>query len=115
MTSHRHRAVILHVDSLPCTTHLLIIDLPTTRTMAARTHPPWIILAMLCGLTLASALLIGYDMAGGKTRHGLHILGCVAIMAVAVYVSIDIEFPRLGLIRIDAANQLLVELRESMK
>jgi hypothetical protein len=36
-------------------------------------------------------------------------------MSLTVYVIIDIEFPRLGLIRIDAADQMLVELRNSMK
>ena len=35
-------------------------------------------------------------------------------MSLTVYVIIDIEFPRLGLIRIDAADQVLVELRNSM-
>jgi hypothetical protein len=32
-----------------------------------------------------------------------------------VYVIVDIEFPRLGLIRVDAADQVLFELRESMQ
>ena len=54
---------------------------------------------MLVGLALASALLAGYGMAGGKSRNWLHILGFAAVMAVAVYVIIDLEFPRLGLIR----------------
>ena len=32
-----------------------------------------------------------------------------------VYVILDLEFPRLGLIRIDATDRVLIELRESMK
>jgi hypothetical protein len=36
-------------------------------------------------------------------------------MAVSVYVIIDIEYPRLGFIRVDDFDQVLVELRESMK
>ena len=35
-------------------------------------------------------------------------------MAVAVYVILDIEYPRLGLIRVDAFDQALIDLRESM-
>ena len=42
-------------------------------------------------------------------------VGFAAVMALAVYVILDIEFPRLGLIRVDAVDQVLVELRESMK
>jgi hypothetical protein len=53
--------------------------------------------------------------AGGKSRNWLHILGFAASVAVSVYVIIDIEFPRLGLIRVDAFDQALVELRDSMK
>jgi len=40
---------------------------------------------------------------------------CFALaMTVAVYIILDIEYPRLGLIRIDAFDQALVDLRESM-
>ena len=91
-----------------------MFDITTTRTMATQMHPPIVIYGMLVGLALASALLAGYGMAGGKSRNWLHILGFAAVMAVAVYVIIDLEFPRLGLIRVDAFDQALVELRASM-
>jgi hypothetical protein len=42
-------------------------------------------------------------------------VGFAATVAVAVYVILDLEYPRLGLIRVDAFDQALVELRESMK
>jgi hypothetical protein len=70
---------------------------------------------MLIALALASALLAGFGMAGSKSRSWLHILGFAGVMAVAVYVIIDLEFPRLGLIRVDTFDQALVELRASMK
>ena len=38
-----------------------------------------------------------------------------AVLSLTVYVILDLEFPRLGLIRVDAADQVLIELRESMK
>jgi len=92
-----------------------MIDITTTRTMASEVHPPAVIFVMLGGLALASSLLAGYGMAGGKTRSWIHMLGFAGIMAVSVYVIVDLEFPRLGLIRVDAFDQALVELRESMK
>ncbi len=92
-----------------------LIDITTTRTMAAQMHPPAIIFAMLFALALVSSLLAGYGMAGGKTRSWLHMLGFAVAIAVTVYVILDIEYPRLGLIRVDAFDQVLVELRESMK
>jgi hypothetical protein len=42
-------------------------------------------------------------------------LAFALIMAVTVYVILDLQYPRLGLIRVDAVDQALVELRESMK
>lgn len=92
-----------------------MFDIATTRTMATQTHPPYVIYSMLIALALASALLAGFGMAGSKSRSWLHILGFAGVMAVAVYVIIDLEFPRLGLIRVDTFDQALVELRASMK
>ena len=104
----------------PATTTLMIsalnamIDITTTRTMAGQMHPPPVIFVMSIGLALASALLAGYAMAAGKTRSWLHMVGFAAIMALAVYVILDLEYPRLGFIRVDAFDQALVELRQSM-
>jgi hypothetical protein len=92
-----------------------MIDITTTRTMAGKMHPPMIIFGMLIGLSLVSSLLAGYGMAGGKARSWVHIVGFAATMAVAVYVILDLEFPRLGLIRVDAFDQVLVDVRASMR
>ena len=92
-----------------------MIDITTTRTMAAQMHPPAIIFAMLFALALVSSLLAGYGMAGGTSRSWLHMLCFAVVIAVAVYVILDLEYPRLGLIRVEAFDQALVELREAMK
>jgi hypothetical protein len=92
-----------------------MFDIVTTRTMAARVHPPMLIFIMLAILALMSALLAGYAMAGGKTRSWIHIFGFALIMATTVYVILDLEFPRLGVIRVDSFDQVLVELRQGMK
>lgn len=92
-----------------------MIDITTTRTAALKTHPPMIIFWMLGGLALASSMLAGYGMSSSKTRSWLHILGFAAMMAVTMYVIFDLEFPRLGFIRIDAFDQVLVEVRNAMK
>jgi hypothetical protein len=42
-------------------------------------------------------------------------LGFAAAIAVTIYVILDIEYPRLGFIRVDAIDHVLVELRASMK
>ncbi len=105
----------------PATTSLVLnslnemIDITTTRAVALETHPPDIIYWGLAVLVLASALLAGFGMAEAKTRSWLHMILYSAILATAVYVIFDLEYPRFGLIRIDSADHVLVELRSSMK
>jgi hypothetical protein len=91
-----------------------MIDITTTRTLATEMHPPTIVFAMLFGLALAASLLAGYGMTGSNVRSWFHMLGFALVMAFAVYVIVDIEYPRLGLIQVDAFDQALVDLRESM-
>ena len=92
-----------------------MFDITTTRTMATQMHPPTIIYVMLAVLALASSLLAGYGMAGGKTRSWIHIIGFAAIVAVTMYVILDLEYPRLGLIHVDTFDQAIADLRQSMK
>jgi len=91
-----------------------MFDITTTRTMAMQMHPPTIIFMMLFGLALAASLLAGHGMIGSRVRSWFHMLGFAIVMAVVVYVILDIEYPRLGLIRVDDFDQALVDLRESM-
>jgi hypothetical protein len=92
-----------------------MFDIARTRAVAARTHPPHVIFAMLGMLALASALLAGHGMAGGRARSWIHMLGFAVIVACIVYIILDLEFPRFGFIRIDAFDQVLVDLRASMQ
>jgi len=92
-----------------------MFDITTTRTMAARIHQPLIIFVLLVALTLISALLAGHEMATAKARSWVHMVGFALAMAAAVYVIIDMEYPRLGLINIHSADQVLVDLRQSMQ
>jgi hypothetical protein len=92
-----------------------MIDITTTRTMALQMHPPRIIYLLLFGLGLICSLLAGYRMANVQHRSWLHILGFTVITVIIVYVILDIEYPRAGLIRLEASDQVLVELRQGMK
>ena len=91
-----------------------MIDITTSRTVAAQTHPPSVIYAVLIALMLTGSLLAGNAMAKGR-RNWVHMVGFAAAMALALYVILDLEFPRLGFIRLDAYDQVLVDVREGMK
>ncbi len=92
-----------------------MIDITTTRAAAVRTHPPILIFGLLGALALASSLLAGYGMAAAASRSWLHIFGFVLILGLTVYVILDLEFPRLGLIRIDPFDRVLEDVRATMR
>jgi hypothetical protein len=92
-----------------------MFDITTTRTMALQVHPPRVIFGLLFALGLVCSLLAGHRMAIRGRRNWLHILGFTFFTVVVVYVILDVEYPRVGLIRISGADQVLVELRQSMK
>lgn len=91
-----------------------MFDLSTSRLMAARQHPPLAVFIMLTVLVLVSGLLAGYGMAKSERQSTPHLFGFAAIMSLSVYLILDIEYPRLGLVRIDSFDQSLIELRKSM-
>ena len=74
-----------------------MFDITTTRTEAARLHPPLMIFAMLGALTLACSLFAGYDMAIRRRLNVLHSVAFAVVLSVTAYVIIDLEYPRLGI------------------
>ena len=92
-----------------------MFDVAGERYVAVTEHPPALVFMMLLVFMLLAALLAGYAMAAGKHRHWLHV-GCFVVgLLFALYVTIDLEYPRAGLIRVDSYDQLLIDLRAEMK
>lgn len=91
-----------------------VLDLSNSEMMATQLHPPLIIFVLLALLTLEASFLAGHAMAAGKTRHWIHALTFCVVIATTVYIILDVEYPLVGLIRIDSVNQNLVEVRRSM-
>jgi len=83
--------------------------------MARRIHPPMVIFAMLGIAALAAALFAGYGMASGPARNWIYMIGVAATVAVSAYVILELEYPRFGAVRVNAMDQALVELRETMR
>ena len=92
-----------------------MIDITTTRAMATENHPPLVVFLLLGGLCLVGALLVGYGTSANAVRGWFHPVVFAAILSLTVYVIADIEFPRLGLIRVDAADHVLIDLLQRMQ
>jgi len=90
-----------------------MVDITTTRLAVTQFHPPRIVFVMLAILSLIAAMLAGYQMSTAARRSWFHVFLFVLTFTLAVYVILDLEYPRLGLIRVDAADTLLRDLRSS--
>jgi hypothetical protein len=91
-----------------------MIDITTTRLVATENHPPPVVFVLMALLGLVTALLMGYDTSTNRDRSVLHTWIFATILSLTFYVIIDLEFPRLGMIRVDAADRVLVDLRTLM-
>jgi hypothetical protein len=64
-----------------------MFDVAETERLARRIHSPRLIFFMLAISALASAVFVGYAVAGGARRNGMYMIGSAATVAVAMYVS----------------------------
>ncbi|SPC06572.1 DUF4239 domain-containing protein [Cupriavidus oxalaticus] len=90
-------------------------DTASTRLASTKEHPPGVIFGMLFALCWVGALFAGYGMASRGPRNWFHALFFVASLTVTLSVIVDLEFPRLGLIRVDAFDEMLQEVRNGLR
>jgi len=54
-------------------------------------------------------------MAKRKGRSGLHVLLYALVISLTIYTVLDLDYPRFGLIRLNAADSALFSLRDSIR
>jgi hypothetical protein len=89
-----------------------MLDVALARTVALRAHPPLAVHLLLLALALWGAYLVGLAMGTAPMVSRSHLLGFCALVALTLYVTFDLELPRLGLLRMDSSDQLLRDLRQ---
>jgi len=117
------RQVIKATEDLPnpSTRSLLLpalndmFDIAETRTVAIQTHPPLLIFFMLFTLSLMCAGFVGFGAKGNQHLSHIHVVGFAAVIAITIYVILDIEYPRFGFVRLDLVNQELLRLAEQLE
>jgi hypothetical protein len=92
-----------------------MIDVATIRTAALGTRLPGPILALLLTVALSTAVTAGYSMSRRGHRSILHIVLYAASIALTIYIVLDLEHPRRGLIRLDDTDQTIEQLRHSIR
>ncbi|MBO9329249.1 hypothetical protein A6B37_05620 [Achromobacter sp. HZ01] len=91
-----------------------MFDVASAQTVAQKVHPPIATYVFLGFLTLVAAGLVGLNLASTRRKTLLHQVIYAVVMTAALYIIIDFEFPRIGTIRIDQSDALLVAQRQSM-
>jgi hypothetical protein len=112
IAAEKERGQVIVMGLLPLLNQMF--DIVTTRTVAAKTHPPALIFLMLGFLSCAAAFFAGHGMAGKSGDGWIYSLGFAVILAATLYVIMDLEYPRLGMIRIDVYDEVLIDLRREM-
>lgn len=92
-----------------------MFDLAESERIARRTHPPLFIFAMIGVSALAAAVFAGYGLANRPTRSWMYMVGTAATVAIAIYVIVELEYPRIGLLRVAPVDEALLEFRATIK
>jgi hypothetical protein len=91
-----------------------MMDITTTRDADRNAHVPESILWMLFLLTLAGSFITGY---GAKVNSFNRVMvACFALMTtLTIYLILDLDRPRRGIINMDQTHQKIVELQSLLK
>ena len=92
-----------------------MIDITTTRRMAAMLHPPAIVFAALALVAMLATFLAGHARGLSGRRSPLHTTVFVLVISGTLYSIIELEYPRLGFVTIKDADIVLSDLRGLMR
>lgn len=91
-----------------------MIDIVTTRDAGNNAHIPDSILWLLFLLTVVGGFLIGYS-AKGDGINWIIVCGFALVMVMTIYLIIDLDRPRQGIINMDQTQEKMIELRALFK
>ncbi len=80
-----------------------IFDLLSVRNAATHRHLPALVLFLLFSSALAAMATVGYGLGLSKNRHHLAAGALCLLISVSLWTTIDLDFPRVGLIQISDA------------
>jgi hypothetical protein len=86
-----------------------MIDITTVRTVGIISHLPILVLVLLLLTILLSSFLTGYAFSAAGARDWLSAMIFALAVTCATYVTLDYEYPRVGLIRTDPVDKVLID------
>ena len=92
-----------------------MIDIVTTRTVAVQKHPPALLYTLLGALGLLCAWLSGHSARKSDKPLFFQSIAFALVISSVLYLTMDVEYPGQGLITLDSANQVMVDVLNSMR
>lgn len=90
-----------------------MIDMVSTRDAERKAHVPESIIWLLFTLTLTGSFIIGY---GTKGKFNWVMVWSFSLMtAITIYLILDLDRPRRGIINMDEAHNSIIELKKMLK
>lgn len=84
-----------------------MFSIARSRVALASRHPPLIIYVMLFAFAALCSLIAGYAM--GPRASRVHVFSFAASLALSLFLILEIEFPRQGIVRLDKYDALLAK------
>lgn len=110
---HRAVAAVRKPEAPPSAAMLLLpalnemFDITTSRAQLLGAHNPPIVYVLLWGSALVAGLLAGYSINPQARGKRLHEVGFALVLTLALYVIVDFDYPRLGLIKVNGFDQAI--------
>jgi hypothetical protein len=91
-----------------------MMDIATTRDADRNAHVPESIYWLLFLLTITGSFIVGYG-SKGKSFNWIMVCGFTLMTIMTVYLILDLDRPRRGIINMDQTHQKIVELKDLLK
>ena len=91
-----------------------MIDITATRQNAFHMHPPAAIYLLLFVLSGGCAFVAGYGM-NSPERSWFYSIALALAVTLTVYATLEIEYPRQGLIRLTGSDETFFQLSDSIR
>ena len=111
--SHNPDNMVASQQMIPALNTML--DASTTRLMGELARVPDSIIWMLFILSIASTFYLGYASAAKETLDWMVATGFCLLISLVIYITLDLDRPRRGLIQLSTSQKAMMELREHFK
>lgn len=92
-----------------------MFDMGSERVYNLLLHPPLIIFGLLFGIVLLTALLNGYSISQKRLKNSFHVICYTIVIVIVTYIIIDLEYPRIGFIRISKMDRAFFDVKKSIE